>query len=70
MSLITTTEAAAILGCSSRTVQRLIADGLLAPAQKLPGPNGAYLLDSDDVTKYAQEKASSELEERTGSEPR
>lgn len=43
--LLTTPQVAALLGKSVRTVHRLIADERLTPAQKLPGPNGAYLFD-------------------------
>ena len=41
---LTTTEAAQLLGCSPRTVQRMIEAGRLGFERKLPGPNGAYLI--------------------------
>lgn len=47
--LLTSTQAGAILGRSARTVQRLAESGALTPAQKLPGPNGAYLFRRADV---------------------
>lgn len=40
---LTTQEVAQILRKSQRTVQRLVQSGALVPAQKLAGPNGAYL---------------------------
>lgn len=38
-----------ILGKSARTLQRMAESGDLVPAQKLPGPNGAYLFRRGDV---------------------
>ena len=43
--LLTSTQAGAILGRSARTMQRQADAGLVPVAQKLPGPNGAYLFD-------------------------
>ena len=43
--LLTTTQAAHILGCSTATVTRMVQDGRLAPALKLPGLRGDYLFD-------------------------
>lgn len=61
-ALMTTTEAGAVLGRNSRAVQRMVAKGLLKPAKKLAGPNGAYLFDREEVQRaaveLAQEKAS------------
>lgn len=39
------------MGVSHRTVHRLVADGKLTPAQKLPGPNGAFLFRPRDVDR-------------------
>ncbi len=47
--LLTSPQAGLILGCSARTVQRMADAGDLSFAQKLPGPNGAYLFRSSDV---------------------
>jgi excisionase family DNA binding protein len=47
--LITSPQVAQHLGVSLRTVHRLVADGKLAPAQQLPGPNGAFLFDQSAV---------------------
>ena len=47
--LITTTEAANLLGKSSRSVQRMVDSGALVPVRRLAGPNGAYLFNRADV---------------------
>jgi predicted DNA-binding transcriptional regulator YafY len=47
--LITTTEAARLLEKSPRSVQRMVAGGLLVPVRKLAGPNGAYLFNRSDI---------------------
>lgn len=52
--LITTAEAADILGKHVRTVHRLIAEGALIPVTKMPGKTGAYLLRRVDVEKIAK----------------
>lgn len=59
MTLLTTTDAGRILGKSARTVQRMAEAGEIPIAQKLPGPNGAYLFDPADVDTLAAEKAAS-----------
>lgn len=53
--LITSPQAALILGKSARTVQRMADAGEIPVAQKLPGPNGAYLYHRSDVEKLARE---------------
>jgi excisionase family DNA binding protein len=52
--LLSAGEAAAILGCSVRTVHRRIARGDLPVAYRLPGNIGAYVLRRDDVDRAAQ----------------
>lgn len=47
--LLTSTQAGVLLGKSGRTVTRMTDAGLLTPATKLPGPNGAYLYRRSDV---------------------
>jgi excisionase family DNA binding protein len=47
--LITSTQAGALLGKSGRTVQRMADAGSIPFAQRLPGPNGAYLFRRADV---------------------
>jgi hypothetical protein len=47
--LLTSPQVALRLSCSVRTVHRLVDSGDLTPAQKLPGPNGAFLFSEDDV---------------------
>ena len=56
---ITSAEAGVILGKSARTVQRLAIDGELAYIRKLPGPNGDYLFDPDEVIKLKAAAAAS-----------
>ncbi|MFA4084210.1 helix-turn-helix domain-containing protein [Mycobacteroides salmoniphilum] len=50
---LTVSEAAAIIGIEPRSVSRAIRDGRLIPTRKLPGKTGPYLLDLDEVRKYA-----------------
>lgn len=47
--LLTSPQAAALLGKSHRTIHRLAESGGIPVAQKLPGPNGAYLFKRSDV---------------------
>lgn len=55
--LLTSPQVANILGVSLRTVHRLVAADRLAPAQKLPGPNGAFLYRPRDVERLATKLA-------------
>lgn len=57
--LLTTAQAASVLGVHVRTVHRLVRDGRLTAALKLPTPTGAYLFEPDDVAALAAEKAAS-----------
>lgn len=56
-SLLTSPQVCLILGVSTRTVQRMADAGDLPFAQKLPGPNGAYLFRSSDVETARLAKA-------------
>jgi len=47
--LIGTAEVTRILGCDKATVLRRIEAGVLVPAMKMPGPNGAYLFKRADA---------------------
>ena len=48
--LIGTTEAAALLGKSPRTIHRMVQSGRLSPAHVAPGGfNGVYLFNRADV---------------------
>lgn len=49
--LLTSFEAGLLLGKSARTIQRMVDAGKLKPAQKLAGPNGAYLFDRRDIDR-------------------
>jgi len=62
--LITSPEAAAMLGVSVRTVHRKIEEGRLTPAKKLPGPTGAYLFNRADVEALAQQRRDAEQRRR------
>lgn len=56
--LIGSTEAAALLGKSSRTVHRMVRDGKLTPAMTAPGGfAGTYLFNRADVERLASEAA-------------
>lgn len=48
-TLIGTAEAARILSKTPRTVQRMVASGVLIPAVTLPGATGAHLFNKADV---------------------
>lgn len=54
--LLTSPQVALRLGCSTRTVHRLVTSNDLIPAHRLPGPNGAFLFDSADVEAYCQQR--------------
>lgn len=55
--LLTSPQAGLVLGKSARTVQRMADAGVIPVAQKLPGPNGAYLYRESDVRAYAETEA-------------
>lgn len=57
---MTVAEAAVLLKCSPRTVQRLINANKLKPVRKLAGPNGAYLLARGDVLQRLIEQQKKE----------
>jgi len=54
--LLTSPEVAQRLGCSVRTVHRLVISEDLIPAQKLPGPNGAFLFDPTVVEMFRRQR--------------
>ena len=55
--LLTSVQAGEVLSRSYRTVIRLAETGVLTIAQKLPGPNGAYLFRRSDVERVAADRA-------------
>jgi hypothetical protein len=55
--LLTSAQAGVILGKSARTVQRMVDAGEITAAQKLPGPNGAYLFAPTEVERVRAELA-------------
>lgn len=54
--LIGTAEAAQILGKQPRTVQRMVASGVLTPVTTLPGKTGAHLFNREDVERIKTER--------------
>lgn len=57
--LLTTAQAAEIVGKSVPTVNRWAAEGVLTPAHKLPGRTGAYLFERAEVERVRDEYAGS-----------
>lgn len=55
-TLLTSPEVARLLGCSNRTVHRLVISEDLLPALKLPGPNGAFLFDPNVVEMFRRQR--------------
>ena len=51
--LLTSPQAGVILGKSARTIHRMAESGALPIAQKLPGPNGAFLFRRKDIERLA-----------------
>ncbi|MCV7102533.1 helix-turn-helix domain-containing protein [Mycobacterium palustre] len=51
-------EACQILRVHATTLGRWTKNGVITPAHKLPGKNGAYLFKRADVEKLAAERAS------------
>jgi predicted site-specific integrase-resolvase len=67
--LVGSSEARAILGDIDRsTLVRWVQLGKLAPAQKLPGPNGAYLFRRSDVEALRDARAKTSEDEPDGSQ--
>lgn len=55
---ITTPVAAQMLGCSAKTVHRMVDAGTLKLVMRLStGPNGAYLFNRADVKALAKKRA-------------
>lgn len=57
--LITTTEAATVLGYTVAWTNKLAASGRLPVAHKLPGRTGAFLFDRADIERWATTRAAS-----------
>lgn len=55
--LLTSTEVAERLGIARQTVAWRVARGQLTPAQKLPGRNGAYLFDPEQIEALTEKVA-------------
>lgn len=56
VELISTREAAQVLNCSRRTVERHVASGRLVPKAKLPGRTGAFVFRRVDVERLARKR--------------
>lgn len=54
--LLTSTEVAERLGIARQTVAWRVARDQLTPVQKLPGRNGAYLFDAEQIEALAAER--------------
>jgi excisionase family DNA binding protein len=55
--LLSTAEAAHVLGVSIATVHRMVEDGRLVSVAKAPGVRGAYLFTDADVQRAAEGRA-------------
>lgn len=55
--IIGSAEAAEILGVDRRTLTRMVADGRIEPATKLPARTGAYLFDRAAIEALANADA-------------
>lgn len=55
MELIPTSEAAAQLGVTKRTLNRMAVAGKITPASKAPGVRGAYLYEPAEVARVLNE---------------
>lgn len=56
VELISAREASELMGCSRRTVERLVASGTLLPKAKLPGRTGAFVFRRADVERLAERR--------------
>lgn len=54
--LLTSTDVAAMLRCSARTVLRMAEDGRLPVVQKFPGQRGANLFHRKDIERYLRDR--------------
>lgn len=62
-AFLTSTEAGAILGCSGRTVVRMVQAGKLRSATKVNGPKGPYLFRRSDLEQVAAGQSNAEAEQ-------
>jgi excisionase family DNA binding protein len=53
--LLSTTEAADLIGTERSNVSKMVRDGRLVPARKMPGPTGAYVFHRAEVERAAAE---------------
>lgn len=62
--MLTSTQAGALLGKSSKTIIRMAERGDLPIAQKLPGPHGQYLFEAATVQQKALEQVHEQESQR------
>jgi predicted site-specific integrase-resolvase len=55
--LIGSSESCRILEIDKSTLSRWVADGVITPASKMPGRNGAYVFHRRDVEALRDERA-------------
>ncbi|WP_130864622.1 helix-turn-helix domain-containing protein [Acidipropionibacterium timonense] len=55
-TLMSSSEVARVLGCTPRTVSRLVAADVLTPAAKGPGLRGAFLFNAGDIARLKRER--------------
>lgn len=53
--LLSTTQAAEVIGTERSNITRLVQLGRLTPHHKLPGPRGAYIFQRGEVERAAVE---------------
>lgn len=64
--LIPTPVAAQMLGCSGKTVHRMVNAGTLKPVMRISvGPNGAYLFKRADVERLAKARAKAKAQAKS-----
>lgn len=56
VTLVSTAEVAQRLGVDVRTVHRMVSEGTLTPAAKLPGKTGAYVFDPADIEALVESR--------------
>lgn len=57
MQLLSTSDTRRELGRDASTIARMVRDGRIKPATKLPGLRGAYLFTADEVARVKAELA-------------
>lgn len=58
-SVLTSKQAADLLGCSVSTISRMVADGRLTPVLRIEGLRGPMFFDADDIAAAAGQQEAS-----------